>query len=255
MKFFIKLFLSLLLSSVPTYSFSQSKSTFNGPYAGISLGYNQTSISESNVSWVAASDPTIYTGSNGQNSQSDGVIRGFNFGYDHRIKNFVIGVELGASLPSGTANGIAARDDLTFPQTNVLLTSQTQLQKLFTLKPKFGFIFDESKSMIYGVAGFALGSIKRTVIDVAEFSGSGWWLNNYGASASSTKTQFGYTLGGGIERLITERFSLKLEVNYIDLGNPNFTYSGPYNTSDTSTMNQNVRITNMATTLGLSYKF
>lgn len=256
MKLIAKAVLPLFLSAMTGYSYGQNKPAFDGPYAGISLGYNQTSVSEGNVSWVGRSLPGVYTGSNGPNSKSGGFIGGLNFGYDHRIKNLVVGAELAGSLPGGTANGYAAMDDITpgSSQTNVPLASNTKLQSLFTFKPKLGYVFDDNKTMVYGMAGVAMGSIKRTITDNSAGANAGWWLDT-GYSASNTKIQFGYVLGAGVERMITEALSLKLEFNYVDLGNPSFTYSAGPLGDGAPTMNQNVKITNVATTLGLSYKF
>jgi outer membrane immunogenic protein len=240
---------------ISTNAFSQTKVAFNGFYTGLSLGYNQTSVNEGNVSWVSTADPTTYTAGNGQNSKSGGFIGGLNFGYDHRIGNYVIGGEISGSLPGGTANGYAATDDITpgLARPNQPLTSSTKLQTLFTIKPKIGFVID-NKTMIYGMAGLAMGSIKRTVTDVnPTLDYQSYWLNT-GDSASNTKNQFGYILGAGAERMITEQLSIKLEFNYVDLGNPSFTYTGASGVG-AATMTQNVKVTNMATTLGLSYKF
>ena len=237
---------------ISTNAFSQTKVAFNGFYTGLSLGYNQTSVNEGNVSWVTPSDPTTYTAGNGQNSKSGGFIGGLNFGYDHRIGNYVIGAEISGSLPGGTANGYAATDDITpgSASPNQPISSSTKLQSLFVIKPKLGFVID-NKTMFYGMAGLAMGSIKRTITDGTT---GGWWLNA-GNSSSNTRNQFGYTVGLGAERMITEKLSMKLEFNYVDLGNPNFTYLGNWSGVNPVTMTQNVKVTNMATTLGLSYKF
>ena len=237
---------------ISTNAFSQTKVAFNGFYTGLSLGYNQTSVNEGNVSWVSPAFPgQIFTGGNGQNSKSGGFIGGLNFGYDHRIGNYVIGGEISGSLPGGTANGYAATDDITpccfIP--NATMSSSTKLQSLFVIKPKLGFVID-NKTMVYGMAGLAMGSIKRTLTD----GPLGNWLNP-GDSSSNTKNQFGYTIGLGAERMITEKLSMKLEFNYVDLGNPNFTHLGNWGGVNPVTMTQNVKLTNMATTLGLSYKF
>lgn len=233
---------------------AQTKLAFDGPYAGVSLGYNQTSVQEGDVSAQYTNGWGRYIGNDGQNSKSSGIIGGLNFGYDHRIDNFVIGALLSVDFPNGTANGYAARNDATTPLANVPISSSTQISSLIALKPKFGLVFD-NKTAIYGMAGIAMGSVKRTISDESPAScGCIWWANN--APLSSTQNKFGYTLGIGAETLITDNLSLKLEMNYVDLGSISSTYSAfsPLLEATTS-IQQSAKVTNLATTLGLSYKF
>ena len=135
MKKLLKIVLPLCLL-ISTNAFSQTKLAFNGFYTGLSLGYNQTSVNEGNVSWASTADTKTYTAGNGQNSKSGGFIGGLNFGYDHRIGNYVIGAEISGSLPGGTANGYAATDDITpgLASPNHPISSSTKLQSLFVTK-------------------------------------------------------------------------------------------------------------------------
>ncbi len=157
---------------IPENLAAQTKLAFDGPYAGVSLGYNQTHVSEGEgVVKHSFSPGSPYDGSdensisgNGKNSKSNGFIKGLNFGYDYRINNFVIGGEFGASTPGGTANGYAAMDTISPPVvSNAKISSSTKISSLFIAKPKVGFVFD-NKTMVYGMAGLARGKIKRTIL-------------------------------------------------------------------------------------------
>ena len=164
--------------------------------------------------------------------------------------------ELGLILPKGSAKGIAARDDNT--RSNIPLNVETKIQSLISLKSKTGFVLDNSETMIFGAVGILSGNIKRTLTDMAVFEedeNGGWWLNNYGSSTSTTINKTGYILSSGMEKLITKQTSWKLEFNYINLGSINFNYSGVYDDISTANMKQKVKIKDISTTLGFSYKF
>jgi len=232
---------------------ADAKVAFDGAYGGLSLGYNQTSVSEgsANLYYDSATGalPGLFTAANGQSSKSNGIVGVLNFGYDHRINDFVIGAEFSGSLPSGTASGYAGRDDITDAALNQPISSTTKIQSIYAFKPKLGFVFNNN-FMVYGMAGVALGSIKRTISD----GSGGYWLDSSN-SISSTKNQFGYTLGAGVEKVIGEQLSVKFEFNYVDLGNPSYTYSGGTYNGAPVPITQTIKVTNMATTIGLSYKF
>ncbi len=247
---------------IPENLAAQTKLAFDGPYAGVSLGLNQTHVSEGGVvvqysfspgSSFDASEENDITG-NGKNSKSNGFIKGLNFGYDYRINNFVIGGEFGASTLGGTANGYASMDSTKY--SNAKISSSTKISSLFIAKPKVGFVFD-NKTMVYGMAGLARGKIKRTILDLTSIEECScvWWANN--APLSSSQNKFGYTLGIGAETMITDNFSLKFEINYVNLGTISSKYSGSLDIVDGAfvSLEQSTKITNKSTTLGLSYKF
>lgn len=258
------LFLLMLALSIQV----NAQSAFDGFYVGISAGYNQTSVSEGDVTaYYPPTNPSValpgtYSITNGTGSKSGGYIGGVNIGYDHRINDYVIGGEISISFLQGDANGYAGSGGYTvsggygagYQYPNTPVASSTKLQTLYVIKPKAGFVFDllGKQSMVYAMGGFAMGSIKRTLIDQSLVGGSPNWYTN---TPSATKNQFGYTLGAGVEMMISEKFSIKAELNYVDLGNVNLSYGNGdyYGVSAAST--QSVKITNMATTLGLSYKF
>ena len=111
--------------------------------------------------------------------------------------------------------------------------------------------------MVYGMAGLARGKIKRTILDDTSIKDCGcfWWGNNNPLSSSQNK--FGYTLGIGAETMITDNFSLKFEINYVNLGTISSKYSASLDSVDGAfiSLEQSTKITNKSTTLGLSYKF
>ena len=256
-----KLLMSFAVALLTPSVMAQSKLAFDGPYVGFSLGYNQTSVGEGVASaYYPPNNPAVFPGTfsilNGSNSSSGGFTEGLNFGYDHRIGNFVIGGEIGASLLQGTANGFVGSggygEGYTYPNTPV--ASSTQLKSLYVAKPKVGYAFDflEKQTMVYAMGGLAMGTITRTLTDKSVIYNLPNWYTN---SPSSTQNSFGYTLGAGLEAMLTEKLSMKFEFNYVNLGNINFTYNNAAFLGGSANTTQSVQITNIATTLGLSYKF
>jgi opacity protein-like surface antigen len=163
----------------------------------------------------------------------------------------VIGGEFSSSTLEGTANGFAVRSDITTPVANAPISSSTKISYLLIAKSKAGFVLD-NKTMVYGMAGLAMGNVKRTILDLS--TPVNWWGND--APLSSPQNKFGYTFGMGAETMITEQFSLKLEMNYVDLGTISSTYTAPWGGNpNTVSIQQAAKVTNIATTLGLSYKF
>ena len=259
-----KLLFVIVTTLIATSALAQSKLAFDGPYVGISLGYNQTSVGEGVASAYypptnpSAAIPGTYFMSNGSNSNSSGMTEGLNFGYDHRIGDFVIGGEIGASLLQGTANGYAGSggygEGYTFP--NAPVASTTQLKSLYVAKPKVGYAFNflEKQTMVYAMGGLALGVVTRTLTDKSATTNTApeWYTTN---PSSTTQNSYGYTAGAGFEMMLVENLSIKFEFNYVNLGNINFTYNNGSYLGVSANTTQSVKITNTATTLGLSYKF
>ena len=118
-----------------------------------------------------------------------------------QVNNFVFGVELDLSLSS--------LDD-TKVITGIPVTAE--IDWTGSLRGRAGYAFDNV--LIYGTAGLAMG----------RFS-----LSRPGLSASST--QFGWTVGAGIEMGITENFTARAEYLYSDLGSVSGTLAGsPFST-------------------------
>jgi opacity protein-like surface antigen len=248
MKALLAIVVTILLA---TNAAAQSKLAFDGPYVGIAFGKNQTSVGEGNALAHYTIDGGNFIGINGQSSKASGLMKGFNVGYDHRINNLVIGGEFSSSTLEGTTNGFAVRSDITTPVANAPISSSTKISSLLIAKSKAGFVLD-NKAMVYGMAGLAMGNVKRTILDLS--TPVDWWGND--APLSSSQNKFGYTFGMGAEAMITEQFSLKLEMNYVDLGTISSTYTAPWGgNSNTVSIQQAAKVTNIATTLGLSYKF
>jgi outer membrane immunogenic protein len=124
---------------------------------------------------------------------------------DFNTSGFVVGGTAGYNMLFGAAVlGIEADIDWTDihgrTTTNCPLGCETKNTWLGTARARLGYAFD--RFLPYFTGGGAFGDIRATA---APFAGT-------------TKTQFGWALGAGIEYAFLNNWSAKLEYLYVDLG-------------------------------------
>jgi len=245
------LLLSFLVTdlSLEMQSAAQADS-FEGPYAGLTIGYSDASIKEGNSKWSQVGNIDFYA-TGGQDSDGEGVVGGLNLGYDWRFNNFAIGAEVGGTFLNNTAHGVALSYDLTLNGRSDPVASSTDLKSLLTAKAKLGYVIDE-ETLVYGLLGIAQGRVTRTVTGLTGTTGD-VFLDS-GVSSSTTRSLTGYTVGAGVEKILTPELSIKLEFNYVDLGYNDFTTGGT-TFGTPSTMVQSVKVTDSTATIGLAYRF
>lgn len=118
-----------------------------------------------------------------------------------QFNNFVFGVEVDLNLSSLKETRVA---------TGIPITAETEWTG--SLRGRAGYAFDNL--LIYGTGGLAAGRFT---------------LSQPGASASTT--EFGWTLGAGIEMGLTEQFTARAEYLYTDLGTVRGSLAGsPFST-------------------------
>lgn len=142
------------------------------------------------------------------------AIGGFNVGYNVQRESFVGGIEFDVSfLNQDIDNEFTEEDpDQYLEVTDTNTGYNTEIDGLATLRLRAGFARD--RDLFYGTAGLAAGQVRN------EFSLElpGLMLNpEYSSSWSNSDTLYGYVIGAGYERRITDRLSVKGEVLYYDL--------------------------------------
>lgn len=151
-----------------------------------------------------------------------GFIGGGEFGYNHQLGQFVLGVEAdvsGADIKGSDVQAGAAVP-VGFPS-NVVAAASAADQKLdflATLRGRLGFLVTPTL-LAYGTAGFAFGHVSTTTA-LAEFTSQPCFCGPtpVAVAASSSATLPGWTAGGGLEWLIAPQWSVKGEYLYYDLG-------------------------------------
>jgi outer membrane immunogenic protein len=167
---------------------------------------------------VAASVPAWFSGGN-----SGGFIGGGQIGYNYRFSpNFVVGVEAdiqGVASGAGVSSGIGAAPvyandtGLTFAQ------ATRRLDYIGTVRGRIGWLFTPTL-LAYGTGGLAYGGASLgSTLSSFELEGNFCPGNSAGVgSAFFSDTLFGWTAGGGLERMFWPNWSAKVEYLYYDLG-------------------------------------
>ncbi len=171
---------------------------FTGAYVGAHIGYAQQSLDISDKlnggGW--GDDDGAFTG---------GVLSGYNI----QCGKLLVGYE----------------GDINFLDTSATVTVDTarlesSLDWYGTSRVRLGFIHNDNM-LIYITGGLAYGDVQHTFSD-----------SSLGFRKSTSDTQYGWTLGGGVELLHTGNWGLRVEGLYVDLGDETERYT---NTTRTGT--------------------
>jgi outer membrane immunogenic protein len=187
--------------------------TWTGFYVGANAGYAWGQIDSTNVGVI---------GGFGNFADPDGFVGGGQIGYNYQIGQWVIGAEAdfqGADLKATAfAPGVTASNEINY---------------FGTVRARVGYAFD--RFLPYVTGGFAYGNVKNKV------------TTPFGAF-SDDNTQYGWTVGGGLEYAFTNNLTAKLEYLYVDLDKESITVPG-------GTFNANVETKFSVVRAGLNYKF
>jgi outer membrane immunogenic protein len=143
-----------------------------------------------------------------------GFTGGGQVGYNWQINNFLLGLE-------SDINYIGLKETVTspvFPGFALFVAAQSTASMktdwLFTLRPRAGLTVNNW--LFYVTGGLAVGNEKFAQSIFFPASGS---VN----AGSVSKTNAGWTVGGGAEWAFAGNWSAKLEYLYVDLGSVSFT--------------------------------
>ena len=204
--------------------------SWTGIYWGVNVGY----------SWgEAKNDVTLLgVGTASSSRKMDGVIGGFQAGYNYQFGAWVWGFETDIQA-SGQKGGE------TFPGILPLTTVSTdhKLDWFGTSRSRLGFLATPNV-LLYGTAGVAYGEVKDSATVNVVGVGS--------ATSTFKDLKAGWTAGAGIEGAFGGGWSAKLEYLYVDLGKTEFTVATPgLGTFATETR----RTTDNIVRVGLNYKW
>jgi outer membrane immunogenic protein len=232
-----------------------------GGNAGYSWGRSNTDVTYFNtVTGVPIVPPpgSITSGSFDMN----GGIAGGQAGYNWQTSNWVLGLEAdiqwsgerGSALfrCGATATGGVCLPGLTFlppGATGTTLALEQSLEWFGTVRGRAGLLATP-KVLLYATGGLAYGSIKSNGV-IAGFNPNGLGL---AALGSNTDTRVGWTVGAGVEGMITQNWTAKLEYLYMDLGRFN---AGTFTLAPASPIAANVssKFTDHILRAGINYKF
>ncbi|MDB5572260.1 MAG: Autotransporter outer rane beta-barrel protein [Hyphomicrobiales bacterium] len=207
-------------SAAPTPVYAAPIFTWSGFYVGAQLGYAWGKDKFSVLTPVVDSFST----------SPAGLLGGVHAGYNWQTGSIVLGVEADLELAN-------ARDNLarTIGGTALVLGSRIGTQG--SLRLRAGYAFD--RTLLYVTGGVAGASIKESVIAA-------------GVKTSTSGTEYGYTLGAGVEYAITNNISARAEYRFTDFGKSN--YAGTVG-GGVGAVTANFKTTDHAVRVGVSYRF
>jgi outer membrane immunogenic protein len=207
-------------------------------------------------------------------------LAGVTIGYNLQLSgNFVIGLEADAAwLSKAQSHTASVADTYSFGQgcgqgfRTGSITNQYGATAIGTVRARFGQAFD--RTLVFVTGGLAVGRVKSSTNAAFSYTETFVQTGNYGTnngsaswSGSSTKTKYGYALGGGFEHALTNHVIFKLDAMYYNLGKVRTRATGSgkcacscNNTSDSGLATaQSYKSTHtvdgVMTRVGLNYKF
>ncbi len=166
----------------------------------------------------------------------DGIIGGFQAGYNSRTDSFIIGVE--TDFQFSDMNGSKTVSFEPDPYSYVEGRVSQSTDWFGTLRLRAGVLANPS-TLLYATGGFAYGRVKYGVSGSYYYDGYFSPVsategndNGYSISVSDGKTKTGWTVGGGIEHAFDKNWSIKAEYLYYKLGSRVFSDSDLYSDSE-----------------------
>jgi opacity protein-like surface antigen len=136
------------------------------------------------------------------NPDMAGYLIGGQAGYNYQIGSFVAGIE--GDWDYTNARGAKSCPNLFF------WSCENDADQLGSVAARLGYTW--GRALFYAKGGWAFGDIKEDT-----------HYNASGATYSTTLWANGWTLGGGVEIALTDRWSAKAEYMHYDLGNNTYT--------------------------------
>lgn len=167
------------------------------------------------------------TGERPSESRS-GFIGGAQIGYNFQRNSLVGGVEADLQgltnnhATSTTVSSVALPAPLFSSNLITTTTTSRSLDYLGTVRARLGFLVDRNL-LLYVAGGLAYGGVASSA-SISNFRDTGFQTPGF-SSGNFSGTRVGYTLGGGAEWMWRNRWSIKTEYLYYDLGTASYALS------------------------------
>jgi opacity protein-like surface antigen len=196
--------------------------SWTGLYAGVHLGAGW-----SRKDWSDPFPAPVF----GDRVDASGAVAGGQIGFNYQLGWFVWGVEADAAWAhlEGTNTCFATIGGV---------NCGVQVRSVATIAARLGYAID--RNLLY-------------------IKGGGAWVNDrydlnliaFGlGTPSTTATNWGWTIGGGVEHALLPNWTVKLEYNYIDVGSKTVAFAVPP-PFDSFSIDQRVHVAK----LGVNYLF
>jgi outer membrane immunogenic protein len=223
---------------------------WSGFYIGGNVGYGWGAADSSQSGGAASFSgaPTIYVPNSfiaaisNANGARDGVVGGFQIGYNFASPRWIIGAE--ADLQFGRRSGSNALvsplhgtvcnivnlgtgqcgTGAPFPSAvdgPVSTTLESSIEWFGTVRGRLGYLLSDNL-LVFGTGGLAYGRVKASAVtSVAVTVANGIMFAPDGGSNNVAKTNVGFALGAGLEGSLSPlatNWTWKIEYLYVDLG-------------------------------------
>ena len=226
--------------------------SWTGWYAGVNIG-GSFGQARDTVSYGA---PAVPFPPASTNADLDGVIGGGQIGYNMQSNSWLFGLEAdiqgsserASAYRSGTVTtGIIGA--LVTTSTGVL-NDQEKLPWFGTVRGRVGLLASPTW-LFYVTGGLAYGEIKSTESLTVTTATPGGTATAALSSGSNT-TRAGWTIGGGVEGVISGNWTAKIEYLYMDFGTFNSASTG---LGIFAPVNLSSHVTDNVVRVGLNYHF
>jgi outer membrane immunogenic protein len=253
---------------------------WTGFYAGGNIGYSWGN-SNSTLSLVDPGPPNTTMNSAATRFRMDGVVGGGQIGYNWQRDKWVFGLEadIQASGQAGNGGAVCAGGSATVlsstcavghrgdtapfnvPAFPVNQNLSESLDWFGTVRGRIGPTITPT-ILAYVTGGLAYGEVgaSNTVggFNITGPQGvNGSTVTPFAGSTSSSTLKVGWTLGVGVEGVISGNWTAKLEYLYVDLGNVSGSFVTPLiaPSGGFATSAYNSHITDNILRVGINYKF
>ena len=173
-----------LLSTLALTGAAHAES-FDGPSVGVQAGWVQNKVR----------NPKTDLGVTTIDASKDSAVLGGYAGYDKSFGKFVVGAEMGLNF--GTSDTVSSGAGVN----RVMLDPK----RSFDFTARAGYLVTPS-TLVYARGGYTNDRVRTT-------------LTSASGTTSASEDRDGWLVGGGVERLITDHVSARLEYRYADLSN------------------------------------
>lgn len=229
--------------------------TWTGFYIGGNAGYSWGRWDSSSLAAIFPGPPPFGFGTT-HSPNVDGFVAGGQAGYNWQVNYWVLGIEADlqwtgekASVAHTVTVGPIPVGDSTLTGT-ATSTNDWRFSWFGTLRGRVGWttadhwLFYATGGLAYGQAKFSNTNIASVTITTA---GGVATTTSLATGFSGSTTRVGWTVGGGIEKMLNRNWSVKAEYLYVDLGNHTFGAGTGFDT--------NVRLRDHIARIGINYKF
>jgi outer membrane immunogenic protein len=184
---------------------------WTGPYVGLQGGYawgdNDVEVDAPPVLPGAAAQAIVLNPPEDGSIDIQGWVGGLHLGYLWQSDSLVLGIE-----GDGEFADIDGDTDVFANAGDPLPTGELEqeIDWLASLRLRAGFAWD--RTLLYATGGLAVGGVELTAKD-----------NGPNPDVDESDTEWGWTVGGGLEFAFTDALSARIEYRYTDLGKTDLT--------------------------------